>query len=105
MWIDGRLMRIVKTARPLSVWLEIWSRMSEKEKKKEIRAWEIEGPKREESRRAAGVEEFISSDQVEDYEKHWLGLSNFTQFLQVQLCQSFANQFGHQRLLHRQNWA
>ena len=79
--------------------------MSEKEKKKEIRDWEFEGPKREESRRAASAEEFISSDQVEDYEKHWLELSNFIQFLQVQLCQSFAKQFGHQRLLHRQSWA
>ena len=55
MWIDGRLTRIVKTTRPPSVWPEIWTRMSDKDKQKEIRAWEIEGPKREESRRAAKV--------------------------------------------------
>ncbi len=79
--------------------------MREKENKKEICAWEIEGQNVKNRDEQQESKSLFLQIKWNIMKKYWLALSNFTQFLQVQLCQSFANQFGHQRLLHRQNWA
>jgi len=67
-WVEGRLTKIQATTRPDSVWPEIWSRMSKKNKQKEIDAWSKEGPARDEERKKRGIIH-VPDAEVDDFNR------------------------------------
>ncbi len=63
-WVDGRITKIQKTTRPDSVWPETWKKMSQKVRKKEIKFWESEKPRREAIRTKWDLKEHVDDDDA-----------------------------------------
>ena len=66
-WVEGRQTKCQKSTRPGNIWPEVWQRMSPKAKKKAIDEWKIEEPKRNESRKLAGIDKHVKTEDLDDY--------------------------------------
>ena len=76
-WVEGRLTRIKKGARPDNVWPEVWRTLSHKGQLQAIKEWEITSEVREKARLKRG-RRCIPADEVDDYNRQ---LSDVREYL------------------------
>ena len=65
-WAAGRLTRIQATTRPDSIWPEIWTSLSKKNKQIEIDKWSKENAEGEEARRKQGISK-VEEEETDEF--------------------------------------
>ena len=68
-YVQGRLTRRQQTNRPDHIIPEVWTNLTEKQQKKEIEFWKVEGPKRIAERQKRGI------DKIEPANRSWFWAS------------------------------
>ena len=66
----GRTTKTMASSRPPTVWVEVWTTLSKKQRAAEIQAWEQIKPKYEQVRKDRGIESaFLPDEEREKYKK------------------------------------